>query len=476
MPVSGDHYWQDEDGLWVEKVCPWAKEKLEIVTDYIQISSATRRKYTHCAFIDVFSGPGRSQVRDTSEFIDGSPVAAFKQSLKSQPFSAFHISDADNDLSASAATRLRNVGCAVQVTKGPASAALTNIVRGLNQSGLHLALLDPHNLGTLSFDLFEALARLKRIDVIVHVSLSDLQRNADRYSSSAYAQFDRFAPGWREAVKIDMNQTSLRAAILEYWTEKLVGLGLPRAKHCELIKGKNSQRLYWLMFLARHPLPHAFWEKITSRAESPQLIFEGVMSLEIERTSAQGITVPYPPLFDDIRRNCGFIDTRRNPGLAANIAEGEASAALRDLLVDVASRDRYFSLGCDLGEHEKSNSPVSERFVAGGYIQLSGFRYEVQETHDYDKFCEELEIELGPLARGEHWRIQFQGTYVSFQLAGEERVTKPSMWIWFFAAGRTREKAVISREQFLKSLQFSLNRENVIVSALKDRAGFDASI
>jgi len=46
-----------------------------------------------------------------------------------------------------------------------------------------------------------------------------------------------------------MNQVSLRAAILEYWTEKVVALGLPRAKHCELIRGTKNQRLYWLMFL-----------------------------------------------------------------------------------------------------------------------------------------------------------------------------------------------------------------------------------
>ncbi len=39
MPVLGEHYWQDEEGLWVENVGPWAKEKLKILTDYIQISA-----------------------------------------------------------------------------------------------------------------------------------------------------------------------------------------------------------------------------------------------------------------------------------------------------------------------------------------------------------------------------------------------------------------------------------------------------
>jgi hypothetical protein len=58
---------------------------------------------------------------------------------------------------------------------------------------------------------------------------------------------------------------------MAYWTEKVVALGLPRAKHCELIRGTQNQRLYWLMFLAKHELPHSFWNKITSLAKSPQL-------------------------------------------------------------------------------------------------------------------------------------------------------------------------------------------------------------
>jgi len=271
MPTQGEHYWQDEAGLWVENVGPWAKGKLKILTDYIQISSGARKKYTHCAFVDVFSGPGRSKIRGTSELIDGSPVAAYKQAKKSKAFSSIYISDADHELLDSAVVRLSNLGARVNPIEGPASRALPAIVRSLNPSGLHLALLDPHNLGTLSFDLFESLAQLQRIDVIVHVSLGDLQRNADRYTSEDHAQFDRFAPGWREHVRTDVNQVSLRAAILEYWTDKVVTLGLPRAKHCELIRGTRNQRLYWLMFLAKHELPHAFWKKITSLAKSPEL-------------------------------------------------------------------------------------------------------------------------------------------------------------------------------------------------------------
>jgi len=276
MAQQGKHYSLDEQGLWVENVGPWAPDKLKIVTDYIQASSAARRRYlgTGAAYVDVFSGPGRSKIRTTGRLIDGSPVAAFIKAKGSlAPFTALHVSDADADLLSSAERRLRALDAPVHATPGPASAAMPRIVQSLNSTGLHFAFLDPHNLGSLSFDLFESLAKLKRIDIIVHVSLSDLQRNADRYTSVAHEEFDRFAPGWRDHIRTDMNQASLRAALLQFWSDKVMGLGLPRAEHCELFKGTNNQRLYWLIFLSKHELAHDLWSKISSAAKAPEFNF-----------------------------------------------------------------------------------------------------------------------------------------------------------------------------------------------------------
>lgn len=150
---------------------------------------------------------------------------------------------------------------------------MPKIVRSLNQYGLHLAFLDPYNLSGLSFDLFRELAKLKNIDVIAHVSVSDLQRNAARYAEEDYDQFDKFAPGWREKVSADMTKEAFRAAILRYWSDKVSALGLPQAKHWELIRGDRGQRLYWLILLARHDLAHDLWAKISSAAKSPTFDF-----------------------------------------------------------------------------------------------------------------------------------------------------------------------------------------------------------
>jgi three-Cys-motif partner protein len=270
-----ERYTQGDDGLIVEKVGRWAITKLKILTDYAYASGGARKNFYRpgTGFIDVFSGPGRSLLRRANQFIDGSPVAAFKRALESPGrFTSINISDADDALLAATEKRLRALNAPVRLFGGPASVAMPKIVQSLDPYGLHLAFLDPHNLGTLSFDLFEQLAKLKRVDVIVHVSLSDLQRNADRYTDEAYDQFDQFAPGWRGRVNTDMNQNALRAAIIKYWCDKILELNFPQAPHWELIKGDRGQRLYWLVLLARDALAHKLWSKITSAAKAPRLL------------------------------------------------------------------------------------------------------------------------------------------------------------------------------------------------------------
>jgi len=274
VALDPERYVIGDDGLLVEKVGPWAKDKLEIIGHYVQISGATRRKYreNQPTFIDVFCGPGRSLVRSTGEYIDGSPITAFKQGKHSvEGFATIEISDRNHELLAAAATRLRKLEAPVRATPGPAVEAIANVVSSVNQYGLHFALLDPHNLGALSFSIIEKLAMLKHVDILVHVSVSDLQRNADLYSSEVQLQFDEFAPEWRKRVSLDANLQSVRASMIEYWSDLVERLGLPRAKHTELIKGTGNQRLYWLMLLSRHPRAHEFWDKITSPARQPTM-------------------------------------------------------------------------------------------------------------------------------------------------------------------------------------------------------------
>ena len=271
-----ERYRQGDDGLIVEKVGQWAVNKLKILTDYVYASGGARKNFARHGpgYIDVFCGPGRSLIRGTNQFIEGSPIAAFKRALESAArFDSINVSDADDELPAATEKRLKGINAPIRSFAGPATTAMPKIIQSLDPYGLHLAFLDPYNLGTLSFDLFEQLAKLKYIDVIAHVSLSDLQRNADRYTSEAHDQFDKFAPGWRVKVGADMNQEALRRAIIQYWSDRVTELGLPRARHCELITGDRGQRLYLLILVAKHDFAHQLWERISSAARAPRFDF-----------------------------------------------------------------------------------------------------------------------------------------------------------------------------------------------------------
>ena len=133
-----ERYTQGDDGLIVEKVGSWAIEKLKIVTDYVYASGGARKNYlgTGAAFIDAFCGPGRCLVRETTNFIDGSPVATFKRALDSPGrFTSINVSDGDEELLAAATKRLTALNAPVQPVVGPASEAMPKIVRSLNQYG-----------------------------------------------------------------------------------------------------------------------------------------------------------------------------------------------------------------------------------------------------------------------------------------------------------------------------------------------------
>jgi three-Cys-motif partner protein len=277
MPSREEQYPLGDDGLVVEKVGAWARTKHKLLTDYIQASGGARSNYharSGAAYIDVFCGPGRSLIRDTEDYIDGSAVAAFRRSLTSPaPFSSIEISDWDNELLDAAHARLRLLNAPAVRTPGPAVGAMEQIVQRIHPHGLHFAFLDPHNLGALSFELFRILKRLQHIDILVHISIADLQRNVDLYTSEDYDQFDTFAPGWSNAIDYKaMNKTALRSAILNYWSDQVAGLGLTKSKHSELIKGPGNQRLYWLCLLSRDKLAHKLWNAISSAAKRPVMI------------------------------------------------------------------------------------------------------------------------------------------------------------------------------------------------------------
>jgi three-Cys-motif partner protein len=254
-----------DDGYIVDEVGPWAIEKHERLKRYIDASRGARMRFlppTGVGASYIICGAGRSLIRDTKRFIDGSPVVAFKAAhASSAPFSELHLNDLDSGKVAAAKARIARFGGAAFDYSSVADVVVDQIVHAINPYGLHFAFLDPYNLEQLPFSIIEKLASVRRMDMLIHVSVQDLQRNLDDYSRPG-GVLDSFVPGWREKVNINQAINPLRAALLECWLNKIRSLGTTPAQGIELVAGPRRQRLYWLVFVSAHDLGQKLWNAV----------------------------------------------------------------------------------------------------------------------------------------------------------------------------------------------------------------------
>jgi len=262
-----------DDGLPAEEVGLWAKVKHDLLRRYLDISRATRNKFLNgqsksAAFIDLFCGPGRARVKETGEWIDGSAVAAWKISQHGgAPFSEIYIADLDIERRYATVERLQRLNAPVRVLEGSAVEAAVQLPSVINHYGLHFAFLDPFSLGALDFRLFSSLSSLKRVDILVHVSAMDLQRNLDANLGSVASNFDKFAPGWRSHVDSHRSQLEVRRQVFEYWRNLVADLGKRPSTQMKLISGSINQPLYWLLLVAENDLAHKFWSAATDTGQ-----------------------------------------------------------------------------------------------------------------------------------------------------------------------------------------------------------------
>jgi hypothetical protein len=178
-----------------------------------------------------------------------------------------------------------------------------------------------------------------------------------------------------------------------------------------------------------------------------------MLSTEIEMDE-EAIRVPYKPLFDEIRKNNGFVDLRGKPHLAKKIVEGTSSVALRRLLISLAKKEsRIFSIGCDLGTSFFALD--NEPFCAGGYIQVMHASYAKMTPDDYGYYSNAVTDFLEPLSEGHFWSLRYELAPVEFLLDRYNDMTG-SLRIWFRAFAKTDTESLCSREKLISDIGAAL--------------------
>lgn len=266
------------DHLPLTCVGEWALDKHKRLRKYVDITWPIRKKFVNglggATYIELFSGPGKSRLKNSTEVIDGSALCAGLKAVDTAyPFTCLYLGDKKRDFLDAAKSRLAKHEIESKAYEGSAENTISRIVNDLNPHGLHFAFLDPYNLAAMPFSIIEELSKLKRIDILIHVSINDLQRNLRLYMSSTDTPLDKFAPGWRSNISENVPEREIRQQILQYWLSKIRSLGLEtQDETIEKVTGRKNQPLYFLVFAAREKLANDFWDKI--RKIDPQKGFD----------------------------------------------------------------------------------------------------------------------------------------------------------------------------------------------------------
>ena len=261
---------EGDDGLPAEKVGEQTKVKHERLGMYLELSDGARRKFLDswsrsATYIDLFCGTGRARIKETGEWVDGSAVRAWKTSCQGKaPFSKLYIADVDEERRTFAAERLRRLDAPVVEVPGNAIDVARKLSEELNSGGLHFAFIDPYNLEALDFRIVEALSRLSCIDMLIHISKMDHQRNLNSNLTERPEVLDSFVPGWRGRIDRMQNQPNIRRQVLSYWIELVERTGKSVPENWDLVTGSRGQHLYWLVLVAKHSLAKRFWKEVAA--------------------------------------------------------------------------------------------------------------------------------------------------------------------------------------------------------------------
>ena len=167
------------DGLPVQCVGPWARDKHDYLRRYIDATCAARAKYLPpngpggAAFVDLFAGPGPVCIE--GEVIPGSPLIALAQ--EDAPFTRLIICDIDADNVAALAMRTSASKDRVKILSGDCNKLIADVMKLVPVHGLNLSLVDPFGPRGLVWETLEILGSAKRMDFIINFPTGPIKRN-----------------------------------------------------------------------------------------------------------------------------------------------------------------------------------------------------------------------------------------------------------------------------------------------------------
>ena len=266
-----------DDGLPTRDSGPWATDKLWYWNRYIEITTkamADNPRWNGLVYVDLFSGPGICNIRDSRDRIPGSPIIAAKAP---KPFRKILLCELEETLADACETRLSRMSPKVdfKVFRGDCNIQIDELVKSIPKRALTLAFLDPTGLH-LDFLTIEKLSKNGAVDLLILFPDGvDVLRNEMTYLDQLDSNLDRVLgpdSNWRgRRMSMQTAEPSdLRKLYVLIYREQLKRhLGYEFSDDVTISGPKGP--LYRLVYATKSPLGLKFWLESCKKELSGQL-------------------------------------------------------------------------------------------------------------------------------------------------------------------------------------------------------------
>jgi len=250
------------DGIPARETGSWVHEKKYYLERYLTISTrGVGRKWNgKLAYLDLFSGPGRSIIRGSGEEVDGSPLIALKCA-----FASYVFVDSPDVLDA---LRQRLKGhprlSDVAFIPGDCNSVIDKVKAALPADHLTFAFVDPTGLH-IRFSTIQNLISKRRVDLLMTIqSGMGILMNLHQYSRSDGETLTSFlgSDAWRDDINVGGTPSAIGHRILNRYLNQLRKLGYETVDgHGVPVRTDQNLLLYFIVLASRHPRAHDFWIK-----------------------------------------------------------------------------------------------------------------------------------------------------------------------------------------------------------------------
>tara|TARA_Y100000294_G_scaffold176787_1_gene200210 strand:- start:313 stop:1218 length:906 start_codon:yes stop_codon:yes gene_type:complete len=265
------------DNLPIQCVGPWVEDKYYFLVRYLNASCEARRKFSsknNAVFIDLFSGPGLCIIKETQEEIQSGSVRAFlREEASFNEFYFFDISKSNID-----ALKRRigsNPNCNFKL--GDSNVLVKRLVEELlaKHYRYHFAFVDPFGPKGLKFETLSELAKLARMDMLIHFPIGPIKRNIQRWIKGNKTILDDFmgTSEWIKMIDAKMMGKTFRI-LIDLYTKQLKSIGYKELKLAVSdstiysgiptvpIKNTKDVDLYVLILASKHSLGQKIWNSV----------------------------------------------------------------------------------------------------------------------------------------------------------------------------------------------------------------------